>query len=351
MLPQVQHFPDNYVDITTESGICSIIVWSHHILGLSVLVKIKNRQPCPEIRFGSTPAQIVIEFDTGRTWKDNNITLLSLAGEELLSLKPEVDEEKIQSSLKRPARGYANRILRSEFTEEDQVERLVSETSLIICAFAICVSKNLHRAEPLRGMDRSNASDKSMHSSTHEGELDEVKLQHEVPESAVLRAARMLFDQKLDKSAIYDYVQLFHGIGPLIIPPKSFGAILKECSDSNKVWDRIQFQAVQLASTIIAFSHVADLDDAADFPITTTAPVVMADFYDSVYNWDGESPILVENDAFFELVALHMLGDTGETDFSNVCLLSDRGWSMFITTLCDVDPSYMRMMSSPIAVM
>lgn len=38
-----------------------------------------------------------------------------------------------------------------------------------------------------------------------------------------------------------------------------------------------------------------------------------------------------------------MVGDTGETDFANVCLLSDRGWSMFMTTLCEVDPSYMGM--------
>ncbi|EDP47955.1 hypothetical protein KXX50_006269 [Aspergillus fumigatus] len=298
MLPLVQHMPDHFVDIRTESGLCSIIVWAHHILGLSVLVKTKSERPYQDVRFGLAPEQVVVEFDPDHTWKDNTITLLSSAGEELLSLKPEPDEEKIQSSLKRPARGYAERILRKEFNDEEQVERLVIEVSLIICAFAICVSKKLYRVEPLRSVNRSDSSEENISSSNRDEKDEEIKLQHSIPESAVFEAARVLFDQKLDKNTIDDYVQLFKGVNPLAKPPRSFIPILKECHDSTRVWNRVTFLAVQLASTVVAFSHVTEMDIASDFLISAAAPVTMTEFYHNVWSWNGEDLIPVEKTDF-----------------------------------------------------
>ncbi|KAH1609995.1 hypothetical protein KXX31_006759 [Aspergillus fumigatus] len=298
MLPLVQHMPDHFVDIRTESGLCSIIVWAHHILGLSVLVKTKSERPYQDVRFGLAPEQVVVEFDPDHTWKDNTITLLSSAGEELLSLKPEPDEEKIQSSLKRPARGYAERILRKEFNDEEQVERLVIEVSLIICAFAICVSKKLYRVEPLRSVNRSDSSEENISSSNRDEKDEEIKLQHSIPESAVFEAVRVLFDQKLDKNTIDDYVQLFKGVNPLAKPPRSFIPILKECHDSTRVWNRVTFLAVQLASTVVAFSHVTEMDIASDFLISAAAPVTMTEFYHNVWSWNGEDLIPVEKTDF-----------------------------------------------------
>lgn len=65
-LPLVQRFPEeHFLSISTGYSVCAIVVWAHHILGLSVLVKLlrtdgKFTTTSKEVRFGSGGAINVV---------------------------------------------------------------------------------------------------------------------------------------------------------------------------------------------------------------------------------------------------------------------------------------------------
>jgi hypothetical protein len=56
MLHSVQHFPvDRMVIIEVSYGSAVLVVWAHHILGLSTLVRIHENGDTIEVRFGDSP--------------------------------------------------------------------------------------------------------------------------------------------------------------------------------------------------------------------------------------------------------------------------------------------------------
>jgi hypothetical protein len=138
MLPLVQHFPeDRHIYLETDNGVCSIVTWVHHILGLSVLVRLHSNGTFVEYRFGSSEVIIIdvrsdelpLSPSSGQILTtDSSITLLSSSDKEtLFKMVADPDENKIDAAFKRPAYRYGS----------DIVNRIVT-------AFAICISRALY---------------------------------------------------------------------------------------------------------------------------------------------------------------------------------------------------------------
>jgi hypothetical protein len=143
MLPLVQHFPeDRLIDLRTKYGICSIVVWAHSILGLSVSVRLNSSARGDTYRFGPSPATVFI--DTYERSQGPSVTLLSASDKrKLFTISSVPDDENIDATLKGPARGYGSRIFDRVVALEDGREKLINEMALITTAFSICISRHL----------------------------------------------------------------------------------------------------------------------------------------------------------------------------------------------------------------
>lgn len=101
MLHLVQHFPEERsVDLRTKHGVCSIKVWAHSILGLSVSVRVNSPARGDTYRFGPSPATVFI--DTYERAHGPSITMLSASDKSKLFInKPERDDENIDATFGR----------------------------------------------------------------------------------------------------------------------------------------------------------------------------------------------------------------------------------------------------------
>jgi hypothetical protein len=143
MLPLAQHFPeDRLIDLRTKYGVCSVVVWAHSILGLSVSVRLKSSARGDTYRFGPSPATVII--DTYERSQGPSITLLSASDKRnVFTMSPEPDDENIDATLKGPAQGYGSRVFDHVVALEDGREKLIDEMALVTTAMAICISRHL----------------------------------------------------------------------------------------------------------------------------------------------------------------------------------------------------------------
>jgi hypothetical protein len=116
IFPLVQSLPsDRLAYIETGQGVCALIVWAHHILGLRVLVQQFDEQAGPrtDIRFGgSDEEQIVIDARTvaDHQIREPSIALLDAKKEYLFTLNPDPDESLIDAVPRIPAMGYGKAV-------------------------------------------------------------------------------------------------------------------------------------------------------------------------------------------------------------------------------------------------
>ena len=94
---------------------------------------------------------------------------------------------------------------------------------------------------------------------------------------------------------------------------------------------------------IIAFPHVHDLEACAELPLLYRYEV-LCDHHltKQLLTWDEKKALGIHESSWVEAIALLMIGhkEKVETINNKVSLLSDRGWSIYLCTFGDADPSY-----------
>jgi hypothetical protein len=345
MLPLVQHFPeDRLIDLRTKYGVCSIVVWAHSILGLSVSVRLNSSARGETYRFGPSPATVFI--DTYERSQGPSITLLSASDKrKLFTISPQLDDENIDATFKGPARGYGSRIFDRTIALEDGREKLINEMALITTAFAICISRHLSIAiAPDSSKRYANNSATFSDADVASEDTTTYHLEYGVLERSICKAADLLFyDRKLNKKALNDYVMKYadRALCSLEKPPQSISTIIEDWPRNEGIWSDLCFTATQLGVLILAFTHVANLEDCSDFPICEHQQLLSnSELLRNVARWDGSSPLRIYHDVWFATVALLIVGQTGKTDLQATSLISERGWSMYMSTFGDSDPSY-----------
>ncbi|KAE8451814.1 hypothetical protein EG329_002654 [Mollisiaceae sp. DMI_Dod_QoI] len=370
MLPLVQHFPeDRYIVIKSSRGACSIIVWASLLLGLNVLVRVYLNDEVKEVRFGSLPEQVLIEISSKyrdlaqANMKSPEITLLSSSTmEELFKLKSNEDEDMLSATHKRPARGFAKRVIEAAVSDPEWSGRIGHEMKLVSIGFALCIAKKL--CIPIETQQNAEFRvDKFVQGSAPSHFRASVPstpeqytppLPYSIQNRHILGAARILFnDETLQLRTGEEYASLYSGRSPWRInsPPTSVRLILKEMNFEEEdglediFWIPLRHKALATSLLVLAFAHIADMDSAADLPMCEIVELLQqSELYKALRSWDGETQIPIHESVWLQIMALFMTGQSEIVkDLKGTCLLSNYGWSLFVNTFGASDPSYISM--------
>ena len=384
VLPSVQHFPeDNFISIKTGKGVCPIVVWAHHILGLTVLVRnhdITSESHARDVKFGSASQEhVVIDFSMNFSASAFPCTihppetfLLQSCStyETVLQLKPEEDLHPIDATCREPLKGYGDRVFQNLCYDDNcGTRRLVDELRCLATARAITISKHLCPTYDLVRANYTNKSDLTdgdeqidatlpdyYITSTHHCLEPRVawvakgRIGARLPNRHIQNASGVIFDNVLfDGSVVEKYVSHYkESIPDEENAPEDISILLKELARSQPedkltpIWELLMDAAETLAVVILALAYVVHATEAAEMPVRglTTYPLATCSFRTKLYQWDGQSDLEINEDVWLEVLALLLVGRDGvPLDLSRVCLLSKCGWSIFASTFGESDPS------------
>lgn len=351
MLPIVQHFPeDRSIVIGTILGVCSIVEWVHVILGLPILIKFLNGDISREVHLPTgdlTTKRIIVNVHTppSEVFDEPYITLLSTSTrEQLFKLKAAPDDDLINFTSKRPLKGFCSKMFERSMRQSFGKLKILDEMRYFTYSFAFRMAKNLCRDTfnwPIPQSGRGPA-DHQVHIHIHS--------------SKMVDAFRLLFDRDegdYSHNLVKDYEAKYdrHGFSYLREhPPKSLLSKLEEWEDGH-LWEDLLENLILACLLILTFSHVTDLDSCTDFPVSEKLGDMMhsSNFYNlQIVPWDGEKPIRLLYTDWMQCISLMLHGHNEYTagfssnkfDFRETCLLSAKGWSFYVNTLGNIDPSY-----------
>ncbi|KAF5624965.1 hypothetical protein F52700_9340 [Fusarium sp. NRRL 52700] len=121
-LDSIQKFPEDcLLQLSSDRGISSIVLWCYHIMGLSVLVRISDAT----IHFGNGPYNITIEHCNPT---DTSVVLLQKAAENIpvFTLMATDVDPYIQSDQRRSAKGFLRQVLKLQGVDEAELGEYAS---------------------------------------------------------------------------------------------------------------------------------------------------------------------------------------------------------------------------------
>ncbi|MCJ1385390.1 hypothetical protein MMC17_008513 [Xylographa soralifera] len=212
MFPMIQSLPADrlvciQVPMSSDEGsaTCALVVWAHHVLGLTVLVKLMKQGETEnnlDVRFGHDgPEQVIIE-QVGPE-NEPTITLLDSAGEHLLTVKlePHEDIRLIGSSRKIPARGWGNALILESVNwdvSKTVKQAMVEDMHIVATAFAQVIAQHLVKDQSGRCQDPT--------CSPEETARLRQPIVHHVYQERLLEASRLFFNSpRLSKSSVDQY--------------------------------------------------------------------------------------------------------------------------------------------------
>jgi len=390
MLPLTQHLPEDriiQIELGKDDGICTIIVWAHHICGLNVSVVHDPALKGDPTVFGSQPTQVVITVSS-RAYQEPSITFLASSpkGEvdDMLKFVSDPDESKIEAVYRIPARGYGKAILKNIALDIPSAqEAVVEETMFIACSFAISISLHLlpspeitipdaahemarqHKFyysdtgyEPISEQDGNSDWIDSSDGESEE-EINEPP-NYIIGQQRIIKACEFLFAKKPSKDIIIDYVKLHENkpINPSLDAPRRIEINLKEAFGGNfvqvrEMWSQLLEAAKYLSILILAFVHMENMPSSGE--------LLLSGHYRALYDhplsqyllgWDGKSNIPIGEMAWFQAVALLIMGSGFKLDrhTSIPSLLSDHGWSIYLSSFDQPSSIGTSQMKDPVTV-
>jgi len=101
--------------------------------------------------------------------------------------------------------------------------------------------------------------------------------------------------------------------------------------NAQSFWCEILNAARPLCLIILAFTHVQDLDSCSDMLLDGNCHAIQEQkLWEHLRNWDGNSSLPVKTFVWFEIIAT--LLNHEDIDNEHVALLSNRGWSIYLST-------------------
>ncbi|KAL8929251.1 MAG: hypothetical protein Q9208_001334 [Pyrenodesmia sp. 3 TL-2023] len=356
---------DRFVLVKNQTGLIPIVIWAHHILGLTVLVR---NSPDGDVTFGSLGSpQVIIQWSNtflvnrrqigGREiggitslspeW-ESSPTILLLDAKMQLVLKSEPNDDAgatIEGQECHRLKGYGTTFLRRWFNAKTLVaddDPIYVDTANLAVSFAIALTRVMRRA-PVTEYD---------HGVRAEGNYDIPQQCYINSEPWRLFDSSNLFfwDIKLDKRKIGEYLEDLSGkrIDDMPIPTSvrnHLESLSRNPGIASQGKDAYFEDIKELASGIISFAQVVDIGSCADLPLRI-APGLM--HCTGVVNWDGLAPIDLEADVWFSVIMRMMRKEstntTGQGSYfqsEGVYLTCHQGWSLFYTSVGDYDPGEM----------
>lgn len=127
-------------------------------------------------------------------------------------------------------------------------------------------------------------------------------------------------------------------------PPGQIAEILDITSNSlqnRKPWSKLLSTARYLGIVILAFANVRDLELASGLPLCTSIELLRKHVLaQELLEWNGKHSLCIPEDTWFQAIGLLIAGHKMDIDFDSTCLISDRGWSLYLSTFGDSDPTH-----------
>lgn len=331
MLTAVQHLPEHrMMYIQSRRGVITMVVWAHSVLGLTVSVR---GSKLGTVMFGTGIASIVIDMGSEYTVEARACLLEAVEPRE--SFDPSrglilaVDHVEgnwtaIRAEVKYPARGYGTQIVKSLVTSKGAV----FEMAHVATSIAFCMSRKIKIFRTRRdGQDPPNP-----HRSSQNIPL--------ITEQNLLTTSRFLFDGiDLDEKTFRQYVDSFthQPLAELSIPPAIKQMLLENPSEMGDVWWDLSYDASGLGLLILALSTVGNLGDCSQWPLGCLRNVFDSTIGQETINWSGTDAIPLCHDGWYEMLSHMMFGDNVK-GAGDSCLISNWGWSIYLSSFGDIDP-------------
>ena len=356
MFPMVQTLPnDRFIHIQIpvsdggQSGTCALIVWAHHVLDLTVLVIVRGRDGSltRDFRFGASDLEQVLIEEVAAD-NEASLTILDSHKEHLLTIKPVPYEDiaLIGTIRKAPARGWGNTLfsdyLRGNHNFRADCVAIVSDMRIVTTAFAFLVAKHLFKDIGPTG--HMTAERKAMY-----------LLAYSVDEERLLEASRFLFDSPhIYREEVENFVAQYKSkaLNHNLLRPASLAA----CSKKNQSrpdrettlaheWSSLCDYARRVATFLIALAHVTNLEDREDLMFARADLWEMRahSVVQQLEDWTGETALYVEDESWLSALAVPLISHQDhvfDLPWDKICLVSDKGWSVWIATLGNTDPTY-----------
>ncbi|KAL8832356.1 MAG: hypothetical protein Q9191_000312 [Dirinaria sp. TL-2023a] len=358
MFPMVQTLPnDRFIHIqvpvgkSLQSGTAALIVWAHHVLNLTVLVKSRghNKPSTKNVRFGgSNMDQVIIEEVAADD--EASITILDSDKENLLTIKPAPDEgcALIGSITRTPAKGWGNALFADFLWDpcllKPNRRALIEDMKIVTSAFALVIVKHLvkHISDEDDRVDDGNDSRSTA-------------IAYNVDEQHLLKASKFLFDDhRLKQREIEDQAAQYssQALDEQLLQPPSLTATVRDdlpVAGRKRViedkWNQLCVYARKVAIFLIALAHVTNLEDCEGlmFAGLDLNGMYHHPLVQQLEEWDGKEAISVKDEAWLQALTLPIISHRAyiwSLPWDRVCLISDGGWSAWISTFGDVDPAY-----------
>lgn len=332
MLASAQRFPEERILlIETDRASCVLVAWAHHVLGMSVLVRrVVNGQKKTDI-FGNEPEQVIIDLDP--KWHNHSSAILmSSDGSQLFKLSVEPDGEYIDSTYRAPAKGLGARHLQRELRGLDGGKGKLGREGMLLSAAIASEFCNQLRI--------------GVGTSPKISETEDL-IPYKVPKSDLYEATRFLFNMDSisveDVQCIESYADLLHGTTLLDTEmgdmPSTMPAILKDIDIVESSWKRLCNACFEVSMFIYAFAHVTNLEQCDELVIVENRH--MPPFRGKLSWWRIGSPMAVTVHDCFKIISQLMTGEMN-LDFTRTSLVCKGGWSVFLSSITESDPSLVR---------
>ncbi|KAI4253014.1 MAG: hypothetical protein L6R42_007735 [Xanthoria sp. 1 TBL-2021] len=172
-LTAVQHLPENtYLRISTPTGIPTIVVWAHQILGLSVKVDFEGQS----LIFGNGPVSVHINGDA----KEPEIALLNETDDPFFQLTETDAVERLLPVRQHPLKDYGTQVIRLAYDDQVQERKMVHD--IVTSCLSIAHDQIKHRDRGVAELERRRLN------------IDElIRLSSFPSVSRILAVSKMLF--------------------------------------------------------------------------------------------------------------------------------------------------------------
>jgi hypothetical protein len=319
MLPMVQTLPDDrMIHIEGENGVTATVVWAHHVLGLTVLVKTPQGK---EVRFGKGHEQVYIDS----TKRFSSISLFDCSGEskdKLFFIQPDTYQQPIESYFAMPLMGYGKTRLKEEFRFGDLEAATIQDLTAVIIAIAFIINSKL---------------------ASHNGRC-RIDCIRRTSERRIIEAARIFFDEaSLDERTARPFVMAYRD-QPLdassLKPPLSVEMVMrKQSSNIFGTWRVSLSIAKSFAMILVALAHVEDIALCQGLRIGSITQIHNQNLVEQLQGWNGQAALVVQEGTWFELLASLFVGYTSVPELDQLSLVSEHGWSIYVNSFSELDPA------------
>ena len=333
----IQKFPeDRKMIINNHEGILTMVVWAYYVLNLTVLVK---GSPAGDVSFGkdTLSPQVIILWDEPA---GHEICLLDKNTE--VVLRTEEDEltfSYLEACERLPLQNYGTILLHRHFNRyisASQDDPIYIDAAQMVVAMAVVASRNLIR---------TSSAGTVLSDHGKRGTRPPIVLER----WRITAFANILFkDLSLDVKAIDGFVDALledeeaDSGTPL---PRSLELHLKKLKKPTQWTQGVPTVSLgllrRLASLIVVFSNISGAEHSAVLPLNSDLSQLGLD----TLGLEIRNPVIVHESKFLNLIFRMLIGnrrlDQGSAQElldHRTFLISDFGWSVFLSSVGDLDP-------------